>query len=75
MLSKLLVQKLGQKKKERNEMKNLFLGTIIMGTAGLLSGMAHSTFRHYYHKYADIEDMKTFHVQDVNLVSNAEGEL
>tara|TARA_Y100000766_G_C18697230_1_gene502434 strand:+ start:80 stop:250 length:171 start_codon:yes stop_codon:yes gene_type:complete len=56
-------------------MKNLFLGTIIMGTAGLLSGMAHSTFRHYYHKYADIEDMKTFHVQDVNLVSNTEGEL
>ena len=60
--------------KEKSNMMNLFRGTLIMGGVGLLCGMAHSTFRHYYHKYADIEDLKTHNIQDVNLVSSLEGE-
>jgi len=55
-------------------MKNLLLETIVLGTAGIMVGMAHSTFRHYYHKYADIEDLKTYTIQDVNLISEVEGE-
>ena len=62
------------KKKEKNKMKNLLLETIVLGTAGIMVGMAHSTFRHYYHKYADIEDLKTYTIQDVNLISEVEGE-
>ncbi len=60
--------------KEKSKMMNIFRGTLIIAGCGLLCGMAHSTFRHYYHKYADIEDLKTYTIQDVNLVSNLEGE-
>ena len=61
------------KRKEKNKMK-IFFETIVLGTAGIMAGMAHSTFRHYYHKYADIEDLKTYTIQDVNLISEVEGE-
>ena len=61
--------------KEKNNMMNILRGTLIVGGFGLLCGMAHSTFRHYYHKYADIEDLKTYTIQDVHLVSNLEEEI
>ena len=56
-------------------MMNILRGPLIIGGFGLLCGMAHSTFRHYYHKYADIEDLKTYTIQDVHLVSNLEEEI
>ena len=50
------------------------IGTMIFGIAGLTAGMAESTFRHYYQKHADFEDMKNTGVQEVVLVNDVEVE-
>lgn len=47
----------------------IFATTIVVGVAGMMAGVAHSTFRHYYRKYADFEDLKNDTVQEVVLVT------
>tara|TARA_B100000459_G_scaffold46049_1_gene23647 strand:- start:916 stop:1095 length:180 start_codon:yes stop_codon:yes gene_type:complete len=47
----------------------IFATTIVVGIAGMMAGVAHSTFRHYYRKHADFEDLKTDTVQEVVLVT------
>ena len=47
----------------------LFAATIAAGTVGLMLGVAQSTFRHYYRKHADFEDLKTNTVQEVVVVT------
>tara|TARA_Y100000589_G_C27124943_1_gene618096 strand:+ start:235 stop:414 length:180 start_codon:yes stop_codon:yes gene_type:complete len=47
----------------------LFAATIAAGTVGLMLGVAHSTFRHYYRKHADFEDLKNDSIQEVVVVS------
>ena len=36
----------------------LLMTTVVIGMAGVAVGMMDSTFKHYYRKYADYEDMK-----------------
>ena len=52
----------------------LMIGTMIFGIAGLTVGMAESTFRHYYQKHAEFDDMKNTGVQEVVLVNDVEVE-
>jgi hypothetical protein len=47
----------------------LFAATIAAGTVGLMLGVASSTFRHYYRKHADFEDLKNDSIQEVVVVS------
>lgn len=47
----------------------IFATTIVVGVAGIMAGVAHSTFRHYYRKHADFEDLKDNTVQEVVLVT------
>lgn len=47
----------------------LFAATIAAGTVGLMLGVAHSTFRHYYRKHAEFEDLKNDSIQEVVIVS------
>ena len=47
----------------------LFVTTIAVGITGMMAGVAHSTFRHYYRKHADFEDLKNDTVQEVVLVT------
>ena len=47
----------------------LFAATIAAGTVGLMLGVASSTFRHYYRKHADFEDLKNDSIQEVVIVS------
>ena len=47
----------------------IFATTIVVGIAGMMAGVADSTFRHYYRKHADFEDLKTHTVQEVVLVT------
>ena len=43
--------------------------TVVIGMAGVAVGMMDSTFKHYYRKYADYEDMKNHGVQEVTLLA------
>tara|TARA_B100000683_G_C12426056_1_gene529798 strand:+ start:76 stop:231 length:156 start_codon:yes stop_codon:yes gene_type:complete len=47
--------------------------TVVIGMAGVAVGMMDSTFKHYYRKYAEFEDMKTTSVQEVTFVGEMEG--
>ena len=47
----------------------LFAATIAAGTVGLMLGVASSTFRHYYRKHADFEDLKNDSIQEVVIVT------
>lgn len=47
----------------------LFAATIAAGTVGLMLGVAHSTFRHYYRKHAEFEDLKNDSIQEVVVVT------
>ena len=47
----------------------LFAATIAAGTVGLMLGVASSTFRHYYRKHAEFEDLKNDSIQEVVIVS------
>ena len=46
----------------------LLMTTVVIGMAGVAVGMMDSTFKHYYRKYADYEDMKNTGVQEVTFV-------
>ena len=50
----------------------LMMTTMIVGLAGVAVGMMDSTFKHYYRKYAEFEDMKTLGVQEVTFVGEVE---
>ena len=52
----------------------LLMTTVVIGMAGVAVGMMDSTFKHYYRKYADFEDMKTTSVQEVTFVGEVEVE-
>jgi len=49
--------------------QNMMMNMIIVGVSSIAAGVAVSTYKHYYEKYADIEDMKNIGVQEVVLVS------
>ena len=51
----------------------LLMTTVIIGMAGVAVGMMDSTFKHYYRKYADYDDMKNIGVQEVTFVGEVEG--
>lgn len=51
----------------------LLMTTMVIGVAGVALGMMDSTFKHYYRKYADYEDMKNTGVQEVTFVGEVEG--
>ena len=51
----------------------LLMTTMVVGVAGVAVGMMDSTFKHYYRKYADYEDMKNTGVQEVTFVGEVEG--
>ncbi len=46
--------------------------TMVVGLAGIAVGMMDSTFKHYYRKYAEFEDMKSVGVQEVTFVGEVE---
>ena len=50
----------------------LMITTLAVGAAFAAFGMAESTFKHYYKKYADFEDMKHTGVQEVTFVGDHE---
>ena len=47
----------------------MMITTAVVGLAGVAIGVAVSTYKHYYEKYADLEDMKNIGIQEVVLVS------
>ncbi len=47
----------------------LFAVTIAAGTVGLMAGVFHSTFRHYFRKHAEFDDLKTNTIQEVVVVT------
>ena len=51
----------------------LLMTTVVIGMAGVAVGMMDSTFKHYYRKYEEFEDMKTTSVQEVTFVGEMEG--
>lgn len=50
----------------------MMITTAVVGLAGIAVGMMDSTFKHYYKKYADFEDMKNTGVQEVTFVGEVE---
>lgn len=52
--------------------QKMMLQTIALGLFGLTAGMTVSTFKHYYEKYADFEDLKMTGVQEVTFVGDLE---
>jgi hypothetical protein len=46
----------------------LLITTIAIGGAFMIAGMVDSTFRHYYHKHADQDDLKTNFIQEVVVI-------
>lgn len=46
--------------------------TLVVGLAGVAVGMMDSTFKHYYSKYAEYEDMKNTGIQEVTFVGEVE---
>lgn len=49
--------------------QNTLVSMIGIGIASVVAGVAVSTYKHYYEKYADLEDMKNIGVQEVVLVT------
>ena len=50
----------------------MMITTAVVGLAGIAVGMMDSTFKHYYKKYADFEDLKNTGVQEVTFVGEVE---
>jgi len=50
----------------------MMMTTLVIGFAGVAVGMMDSTFKHYYKKYADFEDLKNTGVQEVTFVGEVE---
>jgi Tfp pilus assembly major pilin PilA len=49
--------------------QNIMMKMIVIGISSVAAGVAVSTFKHYYQKYADIDDLKNIGIQDVAVVS------
>ena len=49
--------------------QNTLVRMIGIGIASVVAGVAVSTYKHYYEKYADLEDMKNIGIQEVVLVT------
>ena len=49
--------------------QNMMMRMIVIGISSVAAGVAVSTFKHYYQKYADIDDLKNIGIQDVAVVS------
>ena len=47
----------------------LFATTVAVGAAAIVIGIADSTFRHYFRKHAEFEDLKTITVKEVVVVT------
>lgn len=50
----------------------MLMTTAVVGIAGVAVGMMDSTFKHYYKKYAEFEDMKNTGIQEVTFVGEVE---
>jgi|TARA_B110000902_G_scaffold151866_1_gene174489 Tfp pilus assembly major pilin PilA len=49
--------------------QNMMINMVVVGISAVAAGIAISTYKHYYTKYAELEDMKNIGVQEVVLVS------
>lgn len=49
--------------------QNTLVSMIGIGIASVVAGVAVSTYKHYYEKYAELEDMKNIGIQEVVLVT------
>ena len=49
--------------------QNMMISMLAIGITTVTAGIAISTYKHYYEKYADLEDMKNVGIQEVILVS------
>jgi len=49
--------------------QNTLISMIGIGVTAMVAGVAVSTYKHYYERYADLEDLKNIGVQEVVLVS------
>ena len=45
--------------------QNMMMNMIVIGISSVAAGVAVSTFKHYYQKYAEIDDMNNVGIQDV----------
>ena len=52
-----------------NMIQNTLISMIAIGLTAMAAGVAVSTYKHYYERYADLEDLKNIGVQEVVLVS------
>ena len=52
-----------------NMIQNTLVSMIGIGIASVVAGVAVSTYKHYYEKYAELEDMKNIGIQEVVLVT------
>jgi len=50
----------------------MMITTAVVGLAGIAVGMMDSTFKHYYKKYADFEDLTNTGIQEVTFVGEVE---
>ena len=52
--------------------QNMFAGTVIAMASGFVLGVAHSSFRHYFHRYADEQDLRNYdgQIQEVVIVDD-----
>ena len=49
--------------------QNTLISMIGIGVTAMVAGVAVSKYKHYYERYADLEDLKNIGVQEVVLVS------
>ena len=49
--------------------QNMMMNMIVIGISSVAVGVAVSTYRHYYQKYAEVDDMKNIGIQEVVLVA------
>jgi len=52
-----------------NMIQNMMMNMIVIGISSVAVGVAVSTYKHYYQKYAEIDDMKNIGIQEVVLVT------
>ena len=50
----------------------MMITTAVVGLAGVAIGTMDSTFKHYYKKYADFEDLTNTGIQEVTFVGEIE---
>ena len=49
--------------------QNMMMNMIVIGISSVAVGVAVSTYKHYYQKYAEIDDLKNIGIQEVVLVA------